>query len=72
MPKFNQNHHHRFTFGTLQNVKVSQSYHRMMMKMPTSTKFQQELMEEPYYLHSDNCHIRQPWDFHTVQLEVDE
>ena len=35
-----------------------------------STQLQQELMDKSHHYHNDNCHIRQLWDFHTVQLEA--
>ena len=46
--------------------------HWQSIQMLASIQLQQELMDKSHHYHNDNCHIRQLWDFHTVQLEVDE
>ena len=41
-----------------------------LQQVLASTQLQQELMDKSHHFHNDNCHIRQLWDFHTVQLEA--
>ena len=44
--------------------------HWQSLQMLASIQLQQELMDKSHHFHNDNCHIRQLWDFHTVQLEA--